>query len=89
MRTLGLILIAITTTLAAAPATAQRYDPRYPVCLQKWGEAGATGIDCSYTSLEQCKATASGLSASCFANPYSPPPHQTPPGPVSRQRTRP
>lgn len=89
MRMLRWIILTSATILAAAPATAQRYDSRYPVCLQKWGEAGATGIDCSYASLEQCKATASGLSASCFANPYSPPPHQAPPVRGSRQHIRP
>nr|WP_284273483.1 DUF3551 domain-containing protein [Bradyrhizobium iriomotense] len=82
MRMLRRIVLAFTAILAVAPATAQRYDSQYPVCLQKWGEAGATAIDCSYTSLEQCRATASGLSATCFANPYSPQPRQVPPGRV-------
>jgi hypothetical protein len=80
MRILCWIILTFATMLTAAPATAQRYDPRYPVCLQKWGEAGATGIDCSYTSLEQCKATASGLSASCSDNPYWSKAQQATPG---------
>lgn len=88
MRILRWIMLTFATIMAAAPATAQRYDPRYPVCLQKWGEAGATGIDCSYTSLEQCKATASGLSASCFANPYSPQLQQAMPGRTRGQRAQ-
>ena len=51
------------------PAAAQTYDPAYPVCLQAYGLAG-NNIDCSYTSLPQCRATASGLSAQCVINPY-------------------
>jgi hypothetical protein len=51
------------------PAAAQTYDPAYPVCLQAYGPSG-NGIDCSYTSLPQCNATASGLSAQCLINPY-------------------
>src|SRR6266550_4359399 len=74
--------------LVVAPATAQRYDPRYPVCFQKWGEGGFTAIDCSYTSLDQCRMTASGRSAMCYANPYWPRAHQASPGAVHLQRGR-
>jgi hypothetical protein len=88
MRMLRWIILTSATILAVTPATAQRYDSQYPVCLQKWGEAGATSIDCSYSSLEQCKATASGLSATCFANPYAPQPHQTSPGRVHGRQGR-
>src|SRR6266699_6990648 len=76
MRMLRWIILVVATILAVAPATAQRYDPRYPVCLQKWGESGFTAIDCSYTSLEQCRMTASGRSATCYANPYWPQAHE-------------
>ena len=63
-------MILGSAILMAAPATAQRYDPRYPVCLQKWEWGGSTDINCSFTSLDQCRMTASGLSAMCYANPY-------------------
>jgi Protein of unknown function (DUF3551) len=72
MRMLGWMILFGAPILAVAPATAQRYDPNYPVCLQRWGLGGGTNIDCSYTSLDQCQATASGLSAQCYANPYWP-----------------
>jgi hypothetical protein len=53
------------------PAQAQTYDPRYPVCMTVYDDAwGGEWIDCSYTSLPQCKATASGRAAMCYANPY-------------------
>ncbi len=32
MRMFRRIILVVTTILAVAPATAQRYDPRYPVC---------------------------------------------------------
>jgi hypothetical protein len=54
MRTLRSTVVVVATILAGAQATAQRYDPHYPGCLQKWGESGFTAVDCSYTSLEQC-----------------------------------
>ena len=63
MRMIRSMILAGATILAADPATAQRYDPRYPVCLQKWEWGGSTVIDCSYTSWAQCQMTASGLSA--------------------------
>jgi len=90
MRILALaVLTALTTVtvLAAAPAVAQRYDANYPVCLQSYGLGGGYNNDCSYTSMEQCRATASGLSATCDANPYYSN-AQAPRGPTSRPPRR-
>jgi hypothetical protein len=64
------MILAGAAILVAAPAAAQRYDPRYPVCLQTWEWGGSTNINCSFTSLDQCRMTASGLPAMCYANPY-------------------
>jgi Protein of unknown function (DUF3551) len=55
--------------LTAAPAPAQTYDPRYPVCMQVYSREGSL-IGCGYTSMAQCVASASGRPAQCFANPY-------------------
>ena len=54
----------------AAPARAQAYDPRYPVCLQVYDDFTHTTTDCSFTSMGQCAATASGRFAQCVINPY-------------------
>jgi hypothetical protein len=64
------VLLPAAVMLAVSSASAQRYDPRYPVCLQGWHERGLITFDCSYTSIEQCRATASGLPAMCLENPY-------------------
>ena len=72
MRTLFVTNCAIlgaATILAASPAWSQAYDPAFPVCLQTYGIA-ASGIDCSYTSLAQCAASASGRAAQCLTNPF-------------------
>jgi hypothetical protein len=68
MRIPALVILAIGT-VSIAPAGAQTYDPAYPVCLQDYGPGG-NNVDCSYTSLPQCNASASGLSAQCVINPY-------------------
>ena len=62
------MILASGTILAISPSHAQTYDPNYPVCFQitEWG---GTHIDCSFTSMPQCQATASNLGV-CFANPY-------------------
>ncbi|SFN70717.1 Protein of unknown function [Bradyrhizobium sp. Ghvi] len=78
MRVPLLALTAIATLFAAADAGAQTYDPHYPVCMHRYmggggglgGGGGDNYFDCSFTSLEQCRATASGLAASCDLNPY-------------------
>jgi hypothetical protein len=62
-------ILTIAAVLTAVPARAQRYDPDYPVCLQTYGIGGGN-IECGYTSLAQCSATASGRAAQCIANPY-------------------
>ncbi|WKA29883.1 DUF3551 domain-containing protein [Bradyrhizobium roseum] len=69
MRLLTCAILAIATVLVAGPARAQTYDPSYPVCLQTYGIDGGY-IDCSFTSLAQCAASASGRSAQCLTNPY-------------------
>jgi uncharacterized protein DUF3551 len=77
--------IALVTILAVTPAVAQRYDPRYPVCFE--GKLGASLlIDCSYASLDQCRMTASGLSATCYANPYWSQANHAPAGHVSHRQ---
>ncbi|MFC4915022.1 MULTISPECIES: DUF3551 domain-containing protein [Bradyrhizobium] len=65
-----MILVGATTFFGAVPATAQRYDSRFPVCLQRWHQRGLITFDCSYHSIDECRVTASGLSAMCQENPY-------------------
>ncbi|PDT75715.1 DUF3551 domain-containing protein [Bradyrhizobium sp. C9] len=68
MRCLILALLALGIG-AAAPASAQRYDSTSPVCKSNY-QRGGPQIECGYTSLEQCQASAAGLPASCSNNPY-------------------
>jgi hypothetical protein len=68
MRILALAIFAIGT-VSIGPAAAQRYDPASPVCLHVYGWV-ANYYECSYTSLPQCNASASGRSATCEVNPY-------------------
>jgi Protein of unknown function (DUF3551) len=63
------LAIVALTAVPALPAQAQTYDPGHPVCLQTYGIIG-NAIDCSYTSMDQCKASASGRAAQCIVNPY-------------------
>jgi hypothetical protein len=69
MRVLACTILTIATVLVVAPARAQTYDPNYPVCLQSYSPGGGN-IDCSFTSLAQCAASASGRAAQCLNNPY-------------------
>jgi Tfp pilus assembly protein PilV len=70
MRRLALTIAPIAALLVfGTPAQAQTYDPSFPICLQTYGISG-NGIDCSYTSMDQCRASASGRAAQCISNPY-------------------
>ena len=85
MRILTLAILTAATIVTAAPVCAQTYDPAYPVCINQTTGFGGTSIDCSYTSLPQCNATAAGRGAQCFDNPYFGY-GRTPAGPAMRRR---
>ncbi|MGH6715793.1 MAG: DUF3551 domain-containing protein [Bradyrhizobium sp.] len=88
MRSLASAIVAIGALLAMASASAQTYDPNYPVCMQVTEMFGGTHFDCSFTSIPQCRASARGLPATCLINPYFASPYPEPPGRVSRQHRR-
>ena len=73
--------------MGAGPAATQTYDPRYPVCMEVYTIDGSS-IDCSFTSIAQCAATASGQSAQCYANPYAVQGRQPGLGPSPPRRNR-
>jgi Protein of unknown function (DUF3551) len=62
---LGLLAISVISAVAAIPAQAG-YD--YPVCLRVYGPV--TYNECAYTTLAQCRATASGRAAECYPNAF-------------------
>ncbi len=70
MKWLGVLLLALGALWMATPASAQMYDPRYPVCMHVYGTLIGERMDCSFTSINQCQAGAVGLPASCVVNPY-------------------
>ena len=69
MRILALAVLTMAAVSATSPQ-AQTYNPRYPVCLKVIENFGSERIECAYTSLEQCNATALGLPAQCMENSY-------------------
>jgi hypothetical protein len=67
MRNIFLALAATGLALAGS-APAHAVGTRYPVCIQGDEYPGLSG--CTFTSFQQCQATASGRFLSCIANPY-------------------
>ena len=68
MRGLVLALLALGV-VASTPASAQKYDSTSPVCKTNY-RWGGEDTECGYSSLEQCRASAAGLGAMCYNNPY-------------------
>jgi hypothetical protein len=68
MRILALAILTTGIVLTAGHAWAQRYDPAYPVCLYvvTWG--GGSYYQCTYQTMEQCRASANGQM--CSLNPF-------------------
>jgi hypothetical protein len=86
MRIPALVILAAAAALAAPPARAQTYDPAYPVCLQIYTRWNDSYNECAYTSLEQCRWSASGRAAMCVVNPYYAGPKKSPGRRDRRQR---
>ena len=61
----ALMVAGAVSPAIAMPAAAREL----PYCI-KGCDFGAGAGDCSFSSLVQCQATASGRDASCAANPY-------------------
>jgi len=62
---LALMAAGAVSAAVAMPASAREF----PYCI-KGCDFGAGGGDCSFVSLAQCQATASGRDAYCAANTY-------------------
>lgn len=70
MRTLAVTILTMGIALAVGQAKAQTYDPAFPVCMHviPWG--GGAYYDCTYYTMPQCAASASGRAAQCDLNPF-------------------
>ena len=62
---LALMVAGAVSAAIAMPAAAGGF----PYCIKGCDFGGGAG-DCSFSTLAQCQATASGRDASCAANPY-------------------
>ena len=69
MRGLLWLMLGLLSVFATSPASAQWVDTRYPVCMEVFGSRGARN-ECVYWSAEQCVASADGIEAMCFPNPF-------------------
>jgi hypothetical protein len=61
----ALIALGGMAAINAAPAAAGNF----PFCIKGCDFGGGAG-DCSFSTYQQCQATASGRDATCAANPY-------------------
>jgi hypothetical protein len=71
MRIPALTVLTMGMALTAGQAPAQTYDPAFPVCMYvvTWGGGGY--YDCTYYTMAQCAASASGRGGTqCDPNPY-------------------
>ena len=65
----GAIFALMATGVFAAMGAAPAVAGGMPFCIKGCDFGGGTG-DCSFSSYQQCLATASGRDATCAANPY-------------------
>jgi hypothetical protein len=63
---LALTLCCAAPIAGALPAAAAQ---NMPFCIKGCDFGGGTG-DCSFSTYQQCQATASGRDATCAPNPY-------------------
>jgi hypothetical protein len=72
----GLIAVGV---IAAAGAASPAAADGSPFCIRGGNYDDAIG-DCSFSSFQQCMATASGQASTCNANPYYNANAEMPPG---------
>jgi hypothetical protein len=70
MRILALTILTVGMVSAAGQAQAQTYDPGFPFCAHTIPWGGGAFEDCTYYTMGQCLASASGRAAQCNPNPY-------------------
>ena len=68
MRSIVLALLAAGGLAIAGSTPAEAVGSRYPYCLQGNDSPGLS--NCTFTSYQQCQATASGRRLYCVANPF-------------------
>ena len=68
MRNVILALLAASGLAMVGTAPASAVGTRYPFCIQ--GDEYPGLSNCTFTSYEQCEASASGRRLYCMANPY-------------------
>ena len=84
MRGLVFLIVGTGMMLAASSASAQLYDPAYPVCAEVHDGDG-TRMECFFTTLEQCREGYKSMPATCLMNPY----YKPPPAPVAEPQPAP
>jgi hypothetical protein len=68
MRANFLVLLSVGGLGMAGFRSAGAVGTEYPFCIQ--GDQYPGLSNCTFTSYQQCQATASGTNNSCIANPY-------------------
>jgi hypothetical protein len=63
-------MAAAAVTLMAMTGSASAATPPHRAATNYCMEYHSGGSDCSFTSMAQCEATASGIAAECFQNLY-------------------
>jgi hypothetical protein len=86
MRDVVLALLAAGGLAVIGAAPAEAVGTRYPFCIQGNEYPGLS--NCTFTSYEQCQATASGRYLYCVENPYYNPGEPDPRASRSRHRVR-
>ncbi|WP_157083746.1 DUF3551 domain-containing protein [Bradyrhizobium manausense] len=64
----ALTILTVAIALTAGQARAQRFDPAFPVCLNVVSRGISPYYRCTYTTMDQCRASANGQM--CVLNPY-------------------
>ena len=82
MRRGSLIVLMILASAPTPAAALEKYDP-YPWCAVYGDNEGAGGTNCGFLTIEQCRATVSGIGGSCEPNQFYNP------RPAARARKKP
>jgi hypothetical protein len=66
---LAMLMLMPALAPSAARGYEMPYDP-YPWCAEYWDGRGGGGTDCGFLTIEQCRASVSGVGGSCEPNQF-------------------
>jgi Protein of unknown function (DUF3551) len=87
MKTTSALFFFVAIAFSSVTTAPARAEIEYPWCAE-YGMSGDLGKNCGFSTIEQCRATVSGIGGSCVPNQFYKGPVTTGSGQQQRKKKR-